>query len=89
MKEKTESNIKKDIKIFLSPTRTKIHGRPIWIDEGLECGLNIEEIDLHSKLWEIIYELYIRTNLFVSTRAAKCIESQKHSYIAAVREEKR
>ena len=89
MEEKTEVDIQKDIKIFLSPKRTKIHGRPIWIDEGLECGLNIEEIDLHSKLWEIIYELYIRTNLLVSTRAAKCIESQKHSYVAAIREEKR
>ena len=87
MKKKNEKDIREDIKIFLSPEMTKSHGRPIWIDDGLKCGLNIEEIELHSKLWKIIYELYIRTDLFVSTTAAKCIESKKHSYITAVREE--
>ena len=87
MNKKNEKDIREDIKIFLSPEMTKSHGRPIWIDDGLKCGLNIEEIELHSKLWKIIYELYIRTDLFVSTTAAKCIESKKHSYITAVREE--
>ncbi len=32
--------------------------------------------------WQLIYELYIRTNQFVSRDASKCIESKNHSFIA-------
>lgn len=83
MKGISKEAIKKNIDIFLKPTQKKAHGRPIYAKEALECDLNIELKDLRGELWELIYELYIRTNNLVSTRAAKCIESQKYSFVVA------
>lgn len=83
MKGISKEEIKKNIDIFLKPTQKKAHGRPIYAKEALDCGLNIELKDLRGELWELIYELYIRTNNLVSTRAAKCIESQKYSFVVA------
>lgn len=84
MKGKKETEIKKEIELFLSPKRTKTHGRAISMNEGLDCCLFIEQQDLNSDLWKLLYELYIRTNTYVSTMAAKCIESSEHSFFAAV-----
>ncbi|AFD00264.1 Periplasmic serine proteases (ClpP class) [Methanocella conradii HZ254] len=81
MKGQSENDIYEKIKIFLSPEHTKTHGRPIYRDEAKSCGLNIEYKDIKDSSWKLIYELYIRTNNFVSTKAQKCIESKNHSYI--------
>lgn len=89
MKGMSENDIKNKIKIFLTPERTKTHGRPIYREEAVDCGLKIEPKDVKDKFWELVYELYIRTDNFVSTRASKCIESREHSFFAAVREEKK
>ncbi|GCC10855.1 serine dehydrogenase proteinase [archaeon] len=88
MKGKSEDDIKKKLEIFLTPKHTKTHGRPIYRKEALSCGLKIEPKDVKDKFWKLVYELYIRTNNFVSTKAAKCIESKDHSFVATVREEK-
>lgn len=77
---KSLEQIKKDIEIFLSPEYTKSHGRAIYYDEAKKCGLNVELLDVKSELWKNIYELYIRTNHFVSTQVSKCVESKDHSY---------
>ena len=79
-------SIRNKIRMFLAPeeTETKTHGRAIYRDEASCCGLNTESADARSKLWQLVYELYIRTNHFVSTRASKCIESEHHSFAAAV-----
>jgi len=82
MKGLSEKDIRKKIEIFLTPKRTKTHGRPIYREEAAECGLNIEKINVNDNLSKLLYELYIRTNNFVSTKAAKCIESKKHSFVA-------
>ena len=90
MTDISKEKIKEKIDIFLKPTKKKAHGRPIYAKEALECGLNIELRDLREKVWELLYELYIRTDNLVSTRAAKCIESQKYSFAAAyLRKEKK
>jgi len=86
MKDVSASDIKKKIEIFLTPKRTKTHGRPIYKEEASTCGIKIESKDVKDEFWKLIYELYIRTNNFVSTRAAKCIESAKHSFIVGIRE---
>lgn len=80
MKGMSESDIKKKIEIFLTPKRTKTHGRPIYREEAKECGLKIELKDVRDKFWELVYELYTRTNNFVSVKTAKCIESKLHSF---------
>lgn len=82
MSKSSESAIKKSIEIFLSPKVTKSHGRPIYRKEAKKCGLNIDCIDSKSDLWKIIYELYIRTNTYVNSRASKCIESKNRSFYA-------
>ena len=42
MKGTDEAEIKQKIATFLSPQRTKVHGRAIYRDEARQCGLNIE-----------------------------------------------
>ncbi len=85
MKDTSEDDIRKKIKVFLNPKKTKTHGRPISRDEAKTCGLKIEFINVQDNLWKLIYELYIRTNNFVSTnKVAKCIENKNASFIANV-----
>jgi len=81
--------IKDKIKIFLTPERTKTHGRPIYRDEASYCGLQIEPKNVKDQFWALVYELYIRTDNFVSTKAAKCIESANHSFVAGIKEEEK
>ncbi len=79
MSKLTEDEIREKIKMFLTPEQTKIHGRPIFYDEANKCGLNVELMEPLDIVWKIIYELYIRVNNFVSTRASKLIESKDYS----------
>lgn len=80
MKGMPDKEIKKKIEVFLTPKKTKSHGRPIYAKEALSCGLNIELTDKKEKLYELFCELYIRTNNLVSTRASKCIENSQYSF---------
>ena len=77
----SEKTIEKRIDIFLNPERrTKTHGRPIYSKDAASCKLNIVDMDVQSDLWKIIYELYIRTDNFVSTGASKCVESTEQAF---------
>jgi hypothetical protein len=80
MKDKAPEEIKGDIKLFLTPEELLAHGRPIYKDEARACKLTVEEIDAKDPLRDLVYELYTRTNGFVSTNAAKCVESKKNSF---------
>ena len=84
LKNLSEEKIKKAIKIFLIPERTKVHGRPIYYQDAQSCGLNIELIEKNNKLWPTIYELYYRLNTYVSSNKSKCIESKKQSFFTSV-----
>jgi hypothetical protein len=84
MSRKTPAVIKKKIDIFLSPKTTKAHGRPIHRKEASECDLKIESVLARSPMWRLVYELYTRLNILVSTpRAAKCIESREFEFIGS------
>jgi len=89
MRGASKSRIRSKAAIFLTPQQTKGHGRPIYRDEAVAAGLNVEALDAGSELWQSIYELYIRTDNFVSTRVDKCIETEEHSFVAPKREEER
>jgi len=80
----SKEQIQEQINIFLTPETKKIHGRPIYMNEAESCGLKIEKMDINGNLWELIYELYIRLNNFVSTRVSKCVESKKDSFGTAI-----
>jgi len=82
-------DILKKVSVFLTPEQTKTHGRPIYADQAVECGLNIEIKDIKDTLWKMVYDLYIRTNNYVSKHAAKCIENANDSFRAGIKIEER
>jgi len=83
----SREKIKRQIRIFLTPEKVKVHGRPIYAQDALNCKLNVEIKDVKEKFWSIVYELYIRLNNYVSTNnVAKCIESKDYSFRGMVRE---
>lgn len=79
MKDVDEAQIKDQIKIFLKPQKTKIHGRPIFRDDAKTAGLIIENIDTNERLGKLIYELYIRSRFYADRQVAKLIESKENS----------
>ena len=84
MRHSSSEEIKEKLQVFLSPSHTKAHGRPIYRQEAAGCGLNIEVHDQHSCVWKRVYELYVRSNDFVSNSAAKAIETADgSSYVTA------
>lgn len=84
MKGLPNSAIEKKIEIFVTPKRTKAHGRPIYRKEASKCCLKIEPRDVKDEFWSLVYELYIRTNNFVSKKASKCVESKDHSFCTGI-----
>jgi hypothetical protein len=83
MKNSSTEKIKKNIKHFLTPIRTKSHGRPIYLKEAQNCKLNVSALEIDDKLWENVYELYFRLNEFVSIQVSKSIESVNHAYFSS------
>jgi hypothetical protein len=84
MKGKSEKAIKKSIDVFLSQKRTSSHGRMITGAEALTCGLKVKPVDLHSELWRVVWELYVRSEWAVeSTRSSKIIETSLSALSAA------
>jgi hypothetical protein len=77
--------VEKKIEVFLNPEAgTLSHGRPIYAEEAESCGLNVEKIDIHSKDWKSIYELYARSEQFVSYSACKAVESAEESFYVSI-----
>ncbi|MHC4792181.1 MAG: SDH family Clp fold serine proteinase [Planctomycetota bacterium] len=79
MSHLSEVKIKERIAPFLIQEQTISHGRMITIDEANKCGLRIREIKLRSRLWQQIWELYVRASFVVSTRSLKILESNSTS----------
>lgn len=75
-------NIEGMISVFLRQEEKNSHGRMINLEEVESCGLNVERIELKSKLWELVWELYIRSDWLVKNRASKVIESASSSVMA-------
>jgi ClpP class serine protease len=85
MKGLSPKDIEKRIQVFLDPTAgTQHHGRAIYATEAKNCGLVIEELDVNDPEWDPIYELYYRTDMYVSTRVSKVVESQSEAFYAGI-----
>lgn len=83
---RSSRTIESNIKLFLTPKDVKVHARPIYVNDAISCGLNINLQDIKSLLWTIIYELYVRLNHYVSTLdRGKCVESKDYSFYAKAR----
>jgi len=79
----SDDEIKGKIKSFLTPEEMKVHGRPIYAKDALNCGLRIETRNVNDDLWLRVYELYVRLNSYVSSNnVAKCIECKNYSFRA-------
>jgi len=74
------SQIKTKIAPFLDPKYTKVHGRPIYHDVAKRCGLNVKTYPLKAKLWQAVWNLYVRLDHVLSTHVAKVVESATDSY---------
>ncbi len=74
-KDQEEVDIRSKLDILLDPTKTKLHGRPIFREDAKEMGLVVENIELSTDLWPTLWELYERTYWFVSHQASKTFES--------------
>ncbi len=81
----SEDEIKEQIKIFLTPEKVKVHGRPIYAQGASDCGLSVDIKDVKERFWSLVYELYVRLNNYVSTNnVAKCVECKDYSFRATV-----
>ncbi len=80
----TEQVREKILNTLILPTETKVHARPIYPKEAAECGLSVDLQDVRGDLWRDVYELYVRTDNFVKTHVAKCVESMDYSFAAPV-----
>ena len=67
----SERDIKKKIANFLIHKQTASHGRMITTEEAKKCGLRIKDISLRSKLWNWVWELFIRADWVVTVRTQK------------------
>jgi ClpP class serine protease len=79
MQGKSDREILKGIQVFLSQEATSSHGRMISGSEAKSCGLNVNIIDLHSPLWNDLWELYVRGDWYVTHKCRKMMESASSS----------
>ena len=75
------------IKIFLDPTKSKTHGRPIYYSDIREIDknrdFNIELIQTTDKIWSVITEYHTRaTNHLRVTNGLKLVESEELGFRA-------
>jgi hypothetical protein len=81
MRDLTATEIERKIAIFLEPAAgTQDHGRAINSAEARACELNVQDIDLNSPAWRAIYELYYRTDNYLSSRVSKVVESEAEAF---------
>jgi len=84
MKKLDRKTIQKKVDIFLQPFSTKVHGRPIFIDEAKKSGLKLVEIGVRSELWQFANEYYTRLNFLTNSRYLKVIESIDDSFSVVI-----
>jgi hypothetical protein len=82
MKTLSVDEIRNKIQRFLNPSETKSHGRPIYLQEAKESGLNVEEIKIDNDTWPVLWELYLRSNHLVnSPKVCKLCETVAESFV--------
>jgi len=80
MAGKSKSEIRRKIKMFLTPEVTKVHGRAIYPEVARKAGLNIELLDHDTKVWQLCWELYIRADYMVGRTLAKIVETASQHF---------
>jgi ClpP class serine protease len=75
MSSLTEAKIEEKIQVFLSQVKTSSHGRMINYAGVKQCGLTVERIGLRSRVWNALWEYYVRADYAVTNICKKIIES--------------
>jgi hypothetical protein len=79
MKGMSAEEIRAKIRPFIDPEVTLAHGRRIGLDMAQQCGLSVGEIPLQSETWLLLWELYVRTDWYVTNQASKLVQTRSHS----------
>lgn len=69
LKDKSEKSIKETVEKFLKTGEEALHGRIIRADKASEYGLKVIIEDNNSKLWNLIWELCLRLELYVQQKS--------------------
>ncbi|HVM81255.1 MAG TPA: hypothetical protein VMU06_19700 [Stellaceae bacterium] len=87
MKGTPTVDIERKIQLFLDPKAgTREHGRAIYASEARACHLNVDEISVKTPEWEAIYELYYRSESYVTHNVSKMVESQTEAFYMPIPE---
>jgi hypothetical protein len=79
MQGTSAEEIRAKIRPFIDPEVTLAHGRRIGLDLAQRCGLTVGEIPLQSETWLLVWELYVRTDWYVTNQASKLVQTKNHS----------
>ena len=88
MKKISRQEIEKTINIFLDPTKSKTHGRPIYFSDidkvDKNKNFNIQCIDTEDVAWQTVVEYHVRaTHHLRVTNTVKLLESEDASLVAS------
>jgi len=81
MRKQSEKKIKQNIRLLIDPEATKDHGRPVFHDGAIRCGLNVVVKKNTDPVWHKVWEIYIRLNHLTRTICAKVAESKDEHYV--------
>lgn len=70
MDGRTDDEVNECVKLFTDWDRTLTHGRAIFPETIADHGLNVRVLDIGTKLWDVAFELYVRTDYYVSSQQA-------------------
>lgn len=82
LRNSTNAQIRKKIRLLTDPKQTGDHGRPLFHDAAKKCGLNVVVVENKDPIWRIVWEIYLRLNHLTTSTVAKVIESTEESYAA-------
>lgn len=80
LKSLSERRIRTKIEELTDPNKTINHGRPVFHDTAVQCGLNVALHQCKSKLWRAVWELYVRLNFLTNSSSPKIIESADYTW---------
>jgi len=82
LKGKNADEIRQSIDVFLQQEKTSSHGRMINHTGIAKCGLKVKLIPFRTPVWKLIWELFIRSDWYVTQRCNGIIESPRVSLVA-------
>lgn len=69
----SDDKVRNKIAKLLNPEKTKSHARPVYSDAAREMGLKVCHLNTGDPVWGMVWELYIRADHYVTTKAGKII----------------